>query len=143
MKRETVEILAGRVHETRRAYEDACKDWRLGVEKKVCEIVRMCAGITGRPNQYSDSISRIDYGNGEFHVFYSDVEDLSERIHSIRIPVDFLEKDPAEVLRIVEAEHAKAVAAREKIARATAAEEQAARQEYERLKARFEGDHVS
>lgn len=134
MKRETVEILAKRVHETRRAYEDACKD-RLEVEKKVCEIVRMCAGITGRPNQYSDSISRINYGSGEFRVFYSDVEDLNERIPPIRIPVDFLEKDPAEVLRIVEAEHAKVVAAREKIARAI--EEEAARREYGKLKARF------
>lgn len=138
MKRETVETMACRVDETRRAHDEACKDWRLEVEKRVCDIVWSCARITGRPNQYCDSISHIEYRNGVFRVFYSDNFALRDREYSIRVPVEFLEKDPAEILRIVGAEHAEAVAARAAREKsAEAAEEEAARLEYERLKARF------
>jgi hypothetical protein len=143
-----VEALIRRVEETRSAHAQAVKDLDDAVYNRVRNLVWVCATITGHPDRYRDSINQIDYRDGVFIVHYGDPYEDPQYYNRIRIPVDFLEKSVDEVKAIVRAEHAgtkkrKEDALREAAAKAAAAEEQAARQEYERLKARFGGDHVS
>lgn len=143
-----VEALIRRVEETRSAHAQAVKDLDDAVYKRVRDIIWACASITGRPNKYVDSIWQVDYRDGVFIARYGDTYEDPQYYDRIRVPVDFLEKSIDEVKAIVSAEYAdtkkrKEDALREAEAKATAAEEQAARQEYERLKARFGGNHVS